>query len=201
MTSSLPIIAVFDFDHTLTDRDSLLPLLLKLKGKMAASYQLTLLGPSFAAFLLGNLSRQGIKEKILSRFIGGLTAAELHSLGEDYAAHQLGSYVKPEGLERLSWHQAQGHRCLLISASLEFYLKPWAELHGFEAVLASKLEFNAEGQATGRLLGLNCWGPEKVVRLIKYLGPEKKYQLYAYGDSRGDQELLAFADHSFYRTF
>lgn len=198
---SRPVIAAFDFDHTLTNRDSLVPFLFLLKGRMAASCQLALLSPAFIRFLLGSLSRQEVKEKILTRFIGGMSMADLQSLGEEYAFHHLDRLIKPEALQRLSWHQEQGHRCVLISASLEFYLNPWGGLHGFEAVLASRLALDSKGCATGRLLGLNCWGAEKVRRLQEYLGPDKEYQLYVYGDSRGDKEVLELADFPFYRKF
>lgn len=198
---SSSVIAAFDFDHTLTGRDSLLPFLVQIKGWGYTSTQLTMLAPAFIRYLTGTLSRQGVKEKILERFIRGMHGRDLEVLAENYAHHHLDHYIKSAPLRRLAWHQAQGHSCVLISASLELYLKPWAAMHGFNTVLASQLELTQEGYATGRLAGLNCWGPEKVRRLIEYAGPKQNYQLYAYGDSRGDCELLAFADYPFYRKF
>ena len=197
------IIAVFDFDHTLTDCDSLLPFLCYIQGIWKASYHLAALSPAFFRFFAGSLSRQEIKEKILTRFLGGCSFADVQALGENYADRQLDHYLKPEALQRLLWHQVQGHRCLLVSASLEFYLKPWAKRHGFEEVIASRLELTSRGLVTGKLAGLNCWGPEKERRLLAYLGakPKESYELYVYGDSRGDQEILALADHPFYRRF
>lgn len=199
MTSSS--IAIFDFDHTMTDRDSLLPFLFYVKGFWKTLYHLAALTPTFARFLVGNLSRQKTKEKILTRFIGGRLFTEVNALGQSYSDHQLDSYLKPEALQRLAWHQSQGHRCLLVSASLEFYLKHWAKRHGFENVIASILELTPTGCVTGKLVGLNCWGPEKERRLVAYLGSTENVQLYVYGDSRGDQEILALADYPFYRTF
>jgi phosphatidylglycerophosphatase C len=198
---SSSIIAAFDFDHTLTNRDSLLPFLYQLTGWGEASVRLATLGPAFLSYLAGSISRQSIKEKILERFIGGKLQKRLEASGEEYAAGLLNKYIKPDPLHRLAWHQAQGHSCVLISASLELYLKPWAARYGFDAVLASRLELTQAGHATGRLEGLNCWGPEKVRRLIAFAGPKQGYQLYAYGDSQGDRELLKFADYPFYRKF
>lgn len=195
------VVAAFDFDHTLTDRDSLLPFLFFMQGRWKTGCHLACLGPDFLSFLIGNLSRQGIKEKILTRFIGGKSFVDLQALGEDYADRQLDQYLKPKSLHRLAWHQSQGHRCILVSASLDFYLTPWGLRHGFEKVISSRLEMTPSGYATGQLAGLNCWGPEKAKQLLDYLGPREHYQLYVYGDSRGDQEMLALADYSFYRTF
>jgi HAD superfamily hydrolase (TIGR01490 family) len=195
------IVAAFDFDHTLIDRDSLLPFLIYIQGIWKTSYHLAVLGPAFVRYLTGHLSRQGVKEKILSRFMGGKLFTEVQALGQIYADQQLDDYLKPKAIERLAWHQAQGHRCILVSASLEIYLKPWAIRHGFEEVLASRLELTETGHIMGHLEGLNCWGSEKERRLLAYLGPKENYTLYVYGDSRGDQEMLALADYPHYHTF
>jgi phosphoserine phosphatase len=70
----------------------------------------------------------------------------------------------------------------------------------FDACLSSRLSLDAQGCVTGKLLGSNCWGIEKVARLQDWLQrPRNTYTLYAYGDSRGDLELLAAADHPYYR--
>lgn len=194
-------VAVFDFDHTITDRDSLLPFLFFVQGFWKTFYFLFLLIPSFLTYLIGYLSRQKMKERILQRFIGGRSFKEIENLGKEYADTQLDHYLKPKALKRLAWHQSLGHRCLLVSASLEFYLIPWAKRHGFEAVLGSRLEVSSSGIVIGKLIGLNCWGAEKERRLLDYWDHKKPAQLYVYGDSRGDQEMLALAHFPFYRKF
>jgi len=195
------IIAIFDFDHTLIDRDSLLPFLFYMHGFWKTSCHLASLCPVFACYLIGNLSRQEIKEKILSSFMYERLFSDVQNLGKNYADEILDRFLKPEAIQRLAWHRAEGHRCLLVSASIDIYLKPWAKRHGFEEVLASRLEVTESGRVTGRLAGLNCWGPEKKRRLLAYLGPKEDAQLYVYGDSRGDREILALADFPFYRKF
>jgi HAD superfamily hydrolase (TIGR01490 family) len=201
LSSTTSTIAVFDFDNTITDRDSLLPFLFYVQGVWKTIYFLILLVPDFLRYMIGNISRQAIKEKILIRFIGGKSFTEVQAFGKQYAEGLLDRYLKPEALKRLAWHQAQGDRCLLVSASLEFYLSPWAMRYGFEAVIASHLEVTSNGLVTGCLEGLNCWGSEKERRLLAYLGAVKPHQLYVYGDSRGDQEMLALAHYPFYRKF
>lgn len=201
MEQQRPIIAAFDFDHTLIDRDSLLPFLIYVKGYLKTFYHLTALSSTLIGFVLNKVTRQEVKEKILIRFFQGWAMPDLQALGNSYAETVLDDFVKPKAIQRLRWHQSQGHRCILVSASPEFYLKPWAARHGFETVLASRLEEEPAGQVTGHLQGLNCWGLEKQHRLVAYLGPKDSYELYAYGDSRGDRELLALADHPFYRCF
>jgi phosphatidylglycerophosphatase C len=88
----------------------------------------------------------------------------------------------------------------VISASLDIYLEPGAQAVGVDQVLCSSLRSDRAGRVSGRLAGANCFGPEKLRRLQDSLGDRSGYILYAYGDSRGDRELLASADHAFYRT-
>lgn len=194
-------VAAFDFDNTLTTRDSLVPFLLRLKGFWKTAFFFTLLTPYFVCYLLGLYSRQEIKEQILSRFFKGCSFIELQKWGKSYADEELDSYVRREAMEKMAWHNSQGHRCIIVSASPDFYLLPWALRHGFEAALGSKLETAPDGTVTGKLEGINCWGVEKVRRLTHYLGASGYHTLYVYGDSLGDKELLALADYPFYGRF
>ncbi|MBA2367835.1 MAG: HAD-IB family hydrolase [Candidatus Protochlamydia sp.] len=194
-------ISAFDFDHTLIDRDSLLPFLYYSSGVVKASFYLFLLMPAFMLFFLGVATRQATKEKILTRFFKGVPFDKLRAIGYQYAEEKLDRYIKPEALEKLQWHLEQGHCCILVSASFNFYLEAWAKRHGFEATLCSIPAIDKRGKVTGLLKGKNCWGPEKVHRLLDYLGPRENFLLYAYGDSLGDNEMLALADYPFFCCF
>ncbi len=198
---SKSIVAAFDFDHTLINRDSLLPFLFYTSGWRSTICFLIQLLPDFIKYAIRKKTRQQIKEIILTKFFKGQKIVELEKKGNDYAAQRLDRFVKQDALKRLHWHQQQGHYCVLVSASVDIYLSPWANRHGIDRVISSKLEETAEGLITGKLVGLNCRAKEKVRRLIEELGSKENYQLYVYGDSRGDRELLELADFSFYRRF
>lgn len=197
--NELNTIAAFDFDGTLTTRDSLLPFFFFVAGPFKTLLRIALGLPALIAFQLGIKTRQEVKEFFLTRFFGGLSSVELHHLGEDFAKGYLQKMVLPHCMQQIKWHQERGHRCILVSASIETYLGPWARDAGFDDLICSQLKFDSLGNATGTLDGLNCWGPEKARRLTQLLGPKGTYRLYAYGDSRGDQELLALADYPYYK--
>ncbi|MGA7953290.1 MAG: HAD-IB family hydrolase, partial [Gloeobacterales cyanobacterium] len=97
------------------------------------------------------------------------------------------------------WHQSQGHRTILVSASLAIYLQPWAQRMGIQDVLGTDLEVK-QGRFTGKIKGKNCYGPEKLARLQHLINMEHCC-LHAYGDSKGDRELLSVAQYPYYRTF
>jgi len=196
-----PIIAAFDFDGTLTRRDTLLPFLLHTLGTATVARHALMLSPMLVAYALGRISNGDAKERVFVRCLAGIPSDVLRRRSALFAERVLPGLINPEAMQRLSWHKRQGHRCVLISASLDVYLQPWSEQAGFDVVLATQLEQREDGCVSGKLSGANCFGAEKVRRLEVFLPVREAYTLYAYGDSRGDKELLAFADYSYYRQF
>ncbi|MBA2727975.1 MAG: HAD family hydrolase [Parachlamydiaceae bacterium] len=200
-TRNFSTVAAFDFDGTLTQKDTLLPFIHFCKGSLHTGLYLAEVLPYVAGFALGIKTRQQVKESLLTNAFGGEPYAKILEQGNEFAKHQIHSRLTPKALAKLYWHQQEGHRCVLISANLNVFLLPWAKKMGFDDLLCSQLDVDKAGRVTGKLLGHNCWGNEKVVRLKQLLGPKEKYTLYAYGDSRGDRELLEFADYPFYHRF
>lgn len=97
------------------------------------------------------------------------------------------------------WHKEQGDRVVLVSASFEEYLGVWARKIGIE-VIATKMEVQG-GKLTGRLATPNCYGAQKVARIRAQIDLTQFDEIYAYGDTRGDKEMLEIAKHKFYRVF
>lgn len=201
MTQTLPVVAAFDFDGTLTYRDSLMPFGIFVQGKLLSTLSVTLALPYLLGFVCKIVSRKKAKEALLARFFKGEHIESLRKWGQEFASKGIPFLLRPEAMQRFYWHKSQGHRCVVVSASIDAYLNPWAYSVGFNDVLCSRLEVTADQKVTGKLLGQNCWGPEKVSRLEELLGPREGYVLYAYGDSRGDREMLAAADYAYERTF
>jgi HAD superfamily hydrolase (TIGR01490 family) len=138
-----------------------------------------------------------MKAALIQRLFRGYPDSDLRAQGEAFAA-VLYNKVRQSMTEQLAWHRAQGHRLVMVSASLEVYLWPLGHRLGFDATLATGLEVGENGCLSGRLNGANVRRAEKVARLSNWLtgqldgGP---YELWAYGDSAGDKELLAMAHH------
>lgn len=192
-------VAAFDFDGTLTYRDSLLPFLFFSSGIYLTLFKLMTLVPLFIQYVFGFQSRQETKEKVLTKFFKGKSLRDIRAIGQLYAEGSLNKQLRPQALERIKWHLNQGHRCILISASIDAYLHPWARLNGFHDTITSELDVDTQGNVTGKLKGKNCWGEEKSRRLKELLSPQTEYLLYAYGDSKGDGQLLTMADYSYYK--
>jgi len=194
-----PVVAAFDFDGTLTHRDTLLPFLLHVFGVVTVARHSFSLLPTLTGYGLGLIDNSAAKERVLVSFLSGKRKDELHRLGERFAAIVLPGLIRQESLQRFAWHKQQGHRCIVVTASLDLYVRPWAMKSGFDDVIATGLETREDGRVTGKLSGANCYGIEKVRRMDALLGDRENYDLYAYGDSRGDSELLKNADYAYYR--
>jgi phosphatidylglycerophosphatase C len=189
-------VAAFDFDGTMIRGDSFMPFLVRAVGPGKFGQIVIRSSASTAqAYRLGR--RDASKAVLVRRLLRGYPADRLDDLGRRYAV-LLAQRIRPQMAERVAWHQQRGHRLVIVSASLDVYLAPTGKALGFDQVLATELEVGSDGRLTGRLLGPNVRGVEKSARLREWLAQELAgvpYQLWAYGDSAGDRELLAMADH------
>lgn len=192
------VVAAFDFDGTLTRGDSLLPFLQEGLGRAGLARALLRTAPALLAWKLGRLDNEAAKVRLLQAALAGRPRAELEAWAARLRDRRLPALWRPEALARLRWHQAQGHRCVMVSASPELYLAPVAQALGL-ALLGSRLAWDAAGRATGALDGRNCHGPEKLRRLHAWWAGHPPAELWAYGDSAGDAALLAAADRPWYR--
>jgi HAD superfamily phosphoserine phosphatase-like hydrolase len=109
--------------------------------------------------------------------------------------------VGKEAIEKFNWHQQQGHRIIIVSASPELWIKPWCQKKNVEFI-ATKLATEKQ-LFTGEFLTPNCYGKEKLRRILLHIPQllNQYSEIYVYGDSQGDKELLSLATHPFYRTF
>jgi phosphatidylglycerophosphatase C len=192
-------LALFDFDGTLTRGDTFIPFLRAVIGtgalaRSAAACSPWLLG--YAAGLVGN----GIaKERLLTAAIRGRDGDELKRAGEAFARNIIPGLLRDDMMARFRRHRDEGHLCVLVSASLDLYLEPWAREAGFAHAICSRLAFDGAGRATGALQGPNCHGAEKVARIRAWLADKGPIgQSAAYGDTKGDAPMLAMVDEGFW---
>jgi HAD superfamily hydrolase (TIGR01490 family) len=194
------VIAAFDFDGTLTMRDTFLMFLMWKRKPAAFAVDLAVTLPLLVKYALGRAENDAHKMALFARQFTGFPVAEFEALAAEFSTVEVPKLISGQAFDRMRFHQESGHTVAIVSASIDSWIRPWAEQQGVEVVLASSVE-TSEGALTGRLAGKNCHGNEKLRRLLAAFPERSTYELFAYGDASGDRALLNAADHSFYRKF
>jgi phosphatidylglycerophosphatase C len=188
----------FDFDGTLTDKDSFICFLFHTKGKLRTYLGLLLFSPLLVLMKLHLYDNGKTKQKVFSYFFKGTSEEEFNNICEDFATNFM-MIMRWSGTEKVVRALNAGHKVFIVTSSLDSYVTPFfIEFPGSE-VIGTKVEFK-DGIVTGRFASPNCYGREKVNRLNDVLGDRSAYTLIAYGDSRGDKEMLEYADKAYYKT-
>jgi HAD superfamily hydrolase (TIGR01490 family) len=193
-------LAVFDFDGTITRKDTLLEFIKFSKGRVKFYLCILLFAPLLVAMKLKLLPNWKVKQLMFSYLYKGMSIEIFNKYCFGFCA-VIDKLLRYEAMETLKLHQKRNNRVIIISASIENWIKPWADNMGIDIVLATKIEINKNGLLTGKFLTKNCYGQEKITRLLEIFPNRNDYNLVAYGDSRGDKELIRFADNGFYKKF
>ncbi|MCB0494667.1 MAG: HAD-IB family hydrolase [Cyclobacteriaceae bacterium] len=190
-------LVLFDFDGTLTKRDSLFAFLKFFKGYNYYLKNIIASLPVLIGYKLGLLDASDAKEKLLTFFFKNITTGEFESRCKQFSEEQLPLILNRPIVEKFQEHIAQGDRVIIVSASIEKWIKPWANQWDVE-VLGTKLA-TKDGLITGKFEGKNCNGQEKVDRIKSYLNVSEFLEIWAYGDSKGDKPMLDMADIAYYK--
>ncbi len=192
-------LALFDFDGTITNADSLEEFIKFARGSSRYYAGLLYLAPMLVLYKLHVIPNHRAKEIFLNHYFKAITQVEFEKLGNEYAKSEIDKIVRPKALEAIKEHQKNGDAVTIVSASVSSWLKAWCEAKNI-TLIATELEFE-NGIFTGRFRGNNCYGKEKARRVEALYNLKVFKTIYAYGDSAGDRELLKLADESFYKPF
>ena len=192
-------LALFDFDGTITTDDSLLKFIRFVVGDRRFLLGLVVLSPMLVLYKFKLIPNYKAKQYMLSWFFKGMSKDSFLKVANEYSLVHIDKILRPKAIEKINWHKNQGHKVVVVSASIECWLRPWCEKNGLE-LIATKLEIK-DDIVTGKLLSKNCYGVEKVNRIKELYNIEKYDYIYAYGDSSGDKQMLELAHEKFYKPF
>ena len=194
-----PIVA-FDFDGTLSFRDSFMAFLAWRAGPLGFAVGLLRLSPPALAYL-AHRDRGRLKAAAVRVFLRGAAREELIQSCTAFANSPLGlRLIRPDAEQYWREWRERGARLVIVTASPEEIVAPFAQRLGADVVIATRLSFDPARRVAGGLEGLNCRGEEKVRRLRAGFGTGLELAA-AYGDSSGDREMLAIAGIKGYRVF
>lgn len=190
-------LALFDFDGTITTKE-MLPEFFRLAiPPRRLFFGKILLAPLILGYRLGVIPGTVIRAVIVRVGFSGVPYSEYERKGLAFAADVLPRVVRPEVIERIHWHKTNGDIVVVVSGSLDIYLRHWCNQYGVKYI-CSTLE-HRDGVLTGRFRGLQCVRSEKVRLVASRFNVASFDQVFAYGDTDEDRELLALANRKFYQ--
>ena len=198
-TNSPSAIALFDFDGTITKKDSFLAFLKYTHGFEEILKRFLYLWPVLLLYKLKILTNSTAKKIVFRSFYRNWQARILNEKAVGFCTDILPSILNNDAIKKLRWHQQQSHRVIIISAMFESILQPWCTENNVE-LIATRLEIK-NGKLTGNFSTPNCYGKEKLNRITQAGLLENSTYVFAYGDSAGDKEMLNLANEAFYRRF
>jgi phosphatidylglycerophosphatase C len=196
--AEVPIVA-FDFDGTLTVRDSFTAFLEWRAGPARWTSGRLRLFPDAVSYLF-HRNRGRIKAAAVREFLAGVPREQLEREAKAFANYASATLFRPDALAIWRRWQQRGARMVIVTASPELIVAPFARGLGVDRLIGSGLAFDHDDRVIGTLAGPNCRGPEKVRRLREEFGDDLELAA-AYGDTSGDREMLQIAHEKGYRVF
>jgi len=185
-------IAAFDFDGTLTTHDSFMAFLRWRSGPLRYGFGLFQLIPASFCWIFDR-DRGRLKAAAVKVFLKGVARSALKAEAERFANEIAHSFFRPDALETWRRHKADGVTMVIVTASPDLIVAPFAARIDADVLIGTRLRFDSHDRVEGGFDGVNCRGPEKVRRLRESFGDQIR-PIAAYGDTSGDIDMLALAE-------
>ena len=204
----------FDFDGTLTTKDTLLEIIRYKAGTWRLLWGFLLYSPILVLMKLHLYPNWKAKQLIFTHFFGGMSTRAFNLLCQDFAKER-SNLLRPDMIALVGRAVEDKKKVFIVSASIDNWVRPFFDIRNLKGVqvLGTQIEVE-DGKLTGRFKSNNCYGAEKVRRIQealsmtrtadtedKAISDRSLYEIEAFGDSRGDKEMLAFADKGHYKPF
>ena len=193
----------FDFDGTLTTSDTLLEFIKYAKGRGRFLMVFLMYSPLLVLMKLHLYPNWKAKQQIFAHLFAGMRIEKFDALCRGFAEESQ-HLLRPKGITLMHEALVAGAQVFIVSASIDNWVRPFFDIRNLKGVqvLGTQIEVE-DGKLTGRFKSNNCYGKEKVHRIAEVLKSfeRSEYEIEAFGDSRGDIEMLAFADKGHFKPF
>ena len=192
-------LAIFDFDGTISSEDSFRGFIIYYCGYLSFIIGSIILSPIYFLYWFKIISNNSMKERVIGYYFKNEMEENFERECLSYSINEIPKMIRKKAKERIDWHLSNGDKVIVVSASINSWLKVWCERNKL-GLIATELDIK-DGKISGKLKGKNCFGAEKVRRIKKDINMDDFECIYAYGDSRGDKEILELATESHFKPF
>ena len=193
----------FDFDGTMKTSDTLLEFIKYAKGTSRFLMVFLKYSPLLVLMKLHLYPNWKAKQQIFAHLFAGMRIEKFDALCRGFAEESQ-HLLRPKGITLMHEALVAGAQVFIVSASIDNWVRPFFDIRNLKGVqvLGTQIEVE-DGKLTGNFKSNNCYGKEKVHRIAEALKPfeRSEYEIEAFGDSRGDKEMLAFADKGHFKPF
>lgn len=187
-------LAIFDLDGTITHRDTLLPLVLRLLSRRPwRLLRLLRLVPAVVRFA-ATRDRGALKQSLLRATMPGIPREEILRVSREFVTRTIASGCYADALATLRRHREQGHYLVLMSASVDFYVPEFGRQLGFDQVISTGVAWSGD-EIEGTLTTANRRGEEKARCFQELVAARNDTHTFAYGNSDSDLPHLKLARH------
>lgn len=200
---------LFDFDGTLTCADTLLEFIRYACGRRRFFIGFALFSPLLVLMKLHLYPNYRAKQRLFAWYFKGMSIDNFDLVCRRFAHHNQ-RLMRQKALDKLREIFHNNETLCVVSASIDNWVRPFfdniskASRSDF-MVIGTEVEVDTDGVLTGRFRTHNCYGAEKVRRVLEAMPQLKSnrddFWVIACGDSRGDRELLEFADEAHFKPF
>lgn len=192
-------LVLFDFDGTITSSDTLIDFVRFYRGRKQYMSGLIKLAPILSLYALKLIPNWKAKQFFLATYFKGERIEDFNARCILFSTNILPSLIRPGARQAIEAYRSAGATMAVVSASAENWVKPWCDQNGL-VCLSTNLEVK-DGMITGNIQGRNCYGDEKVCRVKERFNLSDFDEVIAFGDSRGDKEMLELAHRSYFKPF
>jgi len=185
-------LALFDFDGTLTKKDSLEEFIIYMVGKPRYYFKLLLFSPIYLLYKLKIVHNSKAKEMLFRLYFRNISEEKFKNGALKFSNEKLDTILRANIYKKFQEHKRNGDRVIIVSASMRCWLQPWTNKENVE-LLSTELEF-IDSHFSGYFKTKNCHGEEKLLRVKELVNLQDYELVYAYGDSSGDKFILEAAD-------
>ena len=201
-------LALFDFDGTITTKEMFTDFIHFATSKRRSLFARALLLPWLLLYKAGWYPAKKLRPLVAYMVFKGKKYQQINALGARYAQEVIPNYLRDQAMARIRWHQAQGDQVVVVSASLDMYLRHWCQQHGVQ-LICSELAVRGD-KLSGYFVAGDCSRDAKATKVLAQYHLESRHsnineqshqkvykKIYAYGDTHEDLAMLALADEKY----
>lgn len=190
----------FDFDKTITICDTILPVSRYLCEKLNRKNKFRIVQLYFFFFRLHFIPSKSFKEKIVATLLKGLNPEFIEKIILKFYQENYSNLLNSEIIELINSEQQKGNYVIIITSNMQLFVNPIKKILPVNDVFATEVEIS-DKIILGKIVGDNCSGKVKTEILNRCKQKYKPEKVIVYGDSKGDYDMLNFADEGYLLTY